>query len=217
MRVLGTLLELLRALGIVVGIGALAMAGGKVADTALNIGAKKLVHFERGVARDDVADSLVPMRQRLRELEIRCPWVQTLVTDVAGTDDYGDLPKADQDAFVEYRALLLLGALGAFVWYWIASWKFYLSTGREFRSHQLHYRPAESRSPNYVEFWIYAYAWYQFEDAADFAEALRDRYESDWEPEMGQLLATCLYAYEVALHLPRLTWQFRRRFYEQAV
>jgi hypothetical protein len=104
----------------------------------------------------------------------------------------------------EYYALWVLMGLGAAVWIAYANRRFIKEMNSEFREQQMLGRPEGCRTPEFPEWCLFAVVWGEYKEAANVAVDLRERYELDWEPEMGRRLARWLYTYEAMRALPRL-------------
>ncbi len=178
---------------------------------ALALGGEQLARLEKA---GKIAPFAISARQGLRQLEQRAPLVEALIMGGTPGDWMADARMArsvDRQMRLEYYTLLFLAWMAGCIWFVWAFWDFLFSVGMEFRKRQLRDRPAGARYPEFAEYCLYAGVWGEFDDAADFAEALRDRYVTEWEPEMGRFLASCWYVYEVAARTPWLWWRTGRR------
>jgi hypothetical protein len=187
----------------------------------LVLGAAGLARWEKDSNQQWILSPAISVREHLRQFERRSPSVREMVKAapvrfIADTSWGRDL---DRRSSAEYYLMLFFGllagcgcvltGLGCLSFY---SRRMLVSTLSRFREQQLLHRPEGSMYPEFAEWLLYASVWEEYSDAADFAEALRDRYEADWEPEMGRFLANCWYVYEVIRALPRLHKTTGQRF-----
>lgn len=190
-------------------IGCVAIVGIAI-HVALVMGAVMLAGWEKDNNTSWIASSTIPVRTRLRQFEQQSPFVTGLVKNSpAELITYSPLGRdLDRQTYSEYYMLLFFcwsAGLTCYICYGgRADWRAMTSISSRIRKRQLFDRPPESRYPDFAEWCIYAVVSGEYCDAADFAEALRDRYESDWEPDLGRVRANYWYIYEVIRALPQL-------------
>lgn len=208
------------AMAVLTVVGCIAF-GGLMSQVLFVIGASALARMEHDGNHRWFLAPTVLVQAQMQKVESRSSLMKEMIkaapTQLVAKTTWGrDLDRRSMAEFYLMFYLALFGwcflTIANFAFQICFNWRLSKAWLSRIREQQMGDRPEGSTYSKFAEWLLYASSWEEYSAASDLAEALRDRYESDWKPAMGPSRANRRYVYEVIRALAGLHETTGRRF-----